>query len=96
MSKSARLKISSIYPYALVRPLEKVNETVTEGGVYLPPQHSDKVLEGEVVEISEQASSEYEIFEKDILYIKQFSSRPVGGTDLRFVNIEEDVFAKKE
>lgn len=96
MSKSARLKISSFYPYILVRPLEKVEETLTSGGVYLPPQQTSKVIEAEVVEVPEQITGEYEIEEKDVVYVKQFSSRPVGGTDLRFVNVEEDVFGKKE
>jgi len=84
------IKITSFYPYVLVRPIGKAEETTTKGGVYLPSLN-ELAMEAEVVAVPEDVT---DLEVGDIVFVKKYASFPIVSTDLRFVE-EEDILGKR-
>lgn len=87
------INITSFYPYVLVRPIGKPEETTTKGGVYLPSLN-EIAMEAEVVSVSEDGDlSDLKV--GDIVFVKKYASFPIVSTDFRFVE-EEDILGKRK
>ena len=84
------INITSFYPYVLVRPIGKPEETTTKGGVYLPSLN-ELAMEAEVVAVPEDV---IDLEVGDIVFVKKYASFPIVSTDLRFVE-EEDILGKR-
>lgn len=91
-SAQPEINITSFYPYVLVRPIGKPEETTTKGGVYLPSLN-EIAMEAEVVSVSEDGDlSDLKV--GDRVFVKKYASFPIVSTDFRFVE-EEDILGKR-
>ena len=90
VSAQSENKITSFYPYVLVRPIGKPEETTTKGGVYLPSLN-ELAMEAEVVAVPEDVA---DLEVGNIVFVKKYASFPIVSTDLRFVE-EEDILGKR-
>lgn len=91
-SAQLEINITSFYPYVLVRPIGKPEETTTKGGVYLPSLN-ELATEAEVVAVAEDGEVD-DLEVGDIIFVKKYASFPIASTDLRFVE-EEDILGKR-
>jgi chaperonin GroES len=85
------MRAKPINGHVLVRPLEASNQT--SGGIYLPDTAKEKLHEGEVVAVADDATEEVAVGDR-VIY-KEFS-----GTEIKLENEEhillssEDLLAK--
>jgi len=87
------MKLQPINGRILVKPVEAKKKT--SGGIYLPDTAKEKVQEGEVVAVAEDATEEIAV--GDCVIYKEF-----GGTEVKFngedyvLLTEDDLLAKYE
>ena len=87
------MKLQPINGRILVKPIEA--EEKTSGGIYLPDTAKEKLHQGEVIAVAEDATEEVAVGDR-IIY-KEFS-----GTEVKFAEeeyillIEDDLLAKYE
>ena len=87
------MKLQPINGRILVKPIESKEKT--SSGIYLPDTAKEKVHEGEVIAVAEDATEEVAVGDR-IIY-KEF-----GGTEVKFdgedyiLLTEEDLLAKYE
>jgi chaperonin GroES len=87
------MKLQPINGRILVKPIEAKKKT--SGGIYLPDTAKEKVQEGEVVAVAEDATEEVAV--GDHVIYKEF-----GGTEVKFngedyvLLTEDDLLAKYE
>jgi len=87
------MKLQPINGRILVKPIEAKKKT--SGGIYLPDTAKEKVQEGEVIAVAEDATEEIAVGDR-VIY-KEF-----GGTEVKFnrddyvLLTEDDLLAKCE
>ena len=87
------MKIKPMNGRVVVKPIERKDETV--GGIYLPDTAEEKLNEGEVIAVAEDAPEEVAVGDR-IIY------REYGGTEVKLDDetyillTEDDLLAKYE
>jgi len=87
------MKLQPINGRILVKPIEV--EEKTSGGIYLPDTAKEKLHQGEVIAVAEDATEEVAVGDR-IIY-KEFSGTEVKFDEEEYILlIEDDLLAKYE
>jgi len=87
------MKLQPINGRILVKPIEV--EEKTSGGIYLPDTAKEKLHQGEVIAVAEDATQEVAVGDR-IIY-KEFSGTEVKFDEEEYILlIEDDLLAKYE
>ena len=87
------MKLQPINGRILVKPIEA--EEKTSGGIYLPDTAKEKLHQGEVIAVAEDATEEVAVGDR-IIY-KEFSGTEVKFDEEEYILlIEDDLLAKYE